>query len=71
MGEDVEGNLGVKNKAYLEGRVKLLESGGKVIKPSNGAAPKKWQAKAESKGYNDTSDFVDKNESKKKRQRED
>ena len=31
LGEDVDGNLGMKNKAYLEGRVKLLESGGKVI----------------------------------------
>jgi len=44
LGEDVEGNLGAKNKAYLEGRVKLLESGGKVIKEGNGTAggPKKW-----------------------------
>jgi nucleolar protein 58 len=31
LGEDVEGNLGTKNKSYLENRVKLLESGGKVI----------------------------------------
>jgi nucleolar protein 58 len=31
LGEDVDGNLGMKNKAYLEGRVKLLEAGGKVI----------------------------------------
>lgn len=30
---------------------------------------KKWQAKAESKGYNQQGDFVDKHEGKKKRQK--
>jgi nucleolar protein 58 len=42
LGEDVDGNLGVKNKAYLEGRLKLLESGGNVIKAGSGNGPKKW-----------------------------
>jgi hypothetical protein len=70
LGEDVEGNLGAKNKAYLESRVKLLESGGKVIK-AGGAPPKKWQAKGETKGYNNAEDFVEAGESKKKRQRVD
>ena len=65
LGEDVEGNLGTKNKAYLENRVKLLESGGKVIKPGQ-SGPKKWQAKAESKGYNNAEDFVDKKEKTKR-----
>lgn len=60
----------MKNKAYLEGRVKLLEAGGKVIQ-QNGGGQKKWQAKAESKGYNAGSDFVDKHEGKKKRQKRD
>ena len=70
LGEDVEGNLGAKNKAYLDSRVKLLESGGKVIKAgATGVAPKKWQAKAESKGYNNAEDFVASGESKKKRKR--
>lgn len=69
LGEDVEGNLGAKNKAYLESRVKLLESGGKVIKAGSVTAPKKWQAKAESKGYNNAEDFVEDGESKKKRKR--
>ena len=70
LGEDVEGNLGAKNKAYLDSRVKLLESGGKVIKAgAAGAAPKKWQAKAESKGYNNAEDFVSNGEKTKKRQR--
>lgn len=51
----------MKNRAYLEGRVKLLESGGKVIQQNGaGGAQKKWQAKAESKGYNASNDFVDK-----------
>lgn len=31
LGEDTDGNLGIKNKAYMDGRLKLLESGGKVI----------------------------------------
>lgn len=43
LGEDVEGNLGMKNRAYLEGRVKLLESGGKVIQQNGaGGGQKKW-----------------------------
>lgn len=67
LGEDVEGNLGVKNKAYLEGRVKLLESGGKVIKPGQAGGQKKWEAKAQTKGYNNGNDFVDEDEPKKKR----
>jgi len=32
LGEDQDGTLGVKNKAYMEGRLKLLESGGSVVK---------------------------------------
>lgn len=31
LGEDTDGNMGLKNKAYMDGRLKLLESGGKVI----------------------------------------
>ena len=44
LGEEVDGTLGVKSKAYMDGRVKLLESGGKVIKPFTGTAggTKKW-----------------------------
>lgn len=42
LGEDVEGNLGMKNRAYLEGRVKLLESGGKVIQQNGAGGQKKW-----------------------------
>jgi len=69
LGEDTDGTLGVKNKAYLEGRLKLLESGGNVIKPFSSSGPKKWQAKGDSKGYNDDNDFVGKNGDKKKRQK--
>lgn len=36
LGESVDGSMGIKNKAYLEGRLKLLESGGSVIKASGG-----------------------------------
>lgn len=42
LGEDVEGNLGMKNRAYLEGRVKLLEGGGKVIQQNGAGGQKKW-----------------------------
>jgi nucleolar protein 58 len=32
LGETPDGALGTKNRSYLEGRLKLLESGGKVVK---------------------------------------
>jgi len=35
-----------------------LESGGAVVK--NGQGPKKWEAKADSKGYNASNDFTNK-----------
>jgi hypothetical protein len=58
LGEDTEGNMGVKNRAYVEGRLKLLESGGNVIKPfSSTGGPKKWEAKATTQGYNGGNDF--------------
>lgn len=71
LGEDVDGNMGLKNKAYMEGRAKLLESGGKVIKQGGkaGAASglSKWQAKADTKDFNKADDFVKAEEPKKKR----
>ena len=66
LAEDTEGNMGVKSKAYMDARVKLLESGGKVIQ-ANGSATKKWLVKAETKGYNAGTDFVAKEEPKKKK----
>merc|ERR1719446_955933 len=60
LGENADGSLGTRNKAYVEGRLKLLESGQKVIK--GGAAAQgqtRWKAKAESKGYNVGNDFQD------------
>ena len=67
LGEDTDGNLGIKNKAYMDGRLKLLESGGKVIQPFAQGGQKKWKAKADGKGYNEGDDFVQSGESKKKR----
>jgi nucleolar protein 58 len=53
LGEGEDGALGTKNRSYLEGRLKLLESGGKVVKAKfEAGGQKKWEAKAESKGYN-------------------
>jgi hypothetical protein len=69
LGEDVEGSMGMKQKAYMDSRVKLLESGGKVINGTGTGGQKKWQAKAERKGFNTGDDFVEKGEKKKKRQK--
>jgi len=55
----------------MEKRLKLLESGGQVIKAFSGGAnnQKKWEAKAESKGYNNNSDFVAEDGKPNKRQK--
>ena len=66
LGEGEDGALGVKNRSYLEGRLKLLEAGGKVVKANFAAGgQKKWEPKAESKGYNAGEDFT---ENKRQRQ---
>jgi nucleolar protein 58 len=63
LGEDADGKLGTDSRAFMEKRLKLLESGGQVIKAFGGAAngQKKHEAKAESriesKGYNNSNDF--------------
>ena len=71
LGEDVEGNMGLKNKAYMEGRAKLLEAGGKVVRQKTGAPAaggfNKWTAKPNNAGFNNGNDFVE--EPKKKRQK--
>jgi nucleolar protein 58 len=60
LGEDQDGKLGSDSKVFMEKRLKLLESGGQVIKAFTGGAngQKKWEAKAESKGYSNGADFV-------------
>jgi nucleolar protein 58 len=58
LGEGQDGSLGTKNRSYLEGRLKLLESGGKVVKAKfEAAGQKKWEPRAESQGYNAAGDF--------------
>lgn len=66
LGEDQDGDLGAKNRAYMESRLKLLESGGSVVNKGsgNGANKKKWEQKAESKGFNTGSDFQSKKRQK-------
>ena len=63
--------MGLKNKAYMEGRAKLLEAGGKVVRQKTGAPAaggfNKWNAKPNNAGFNDGNDFVE--EPKKKRQK--
>ena len=51
--------MGADSKVFMEKRLKLLESGGSVVKPG-GQGQKKWEAKAERKGYNETNDFTNK-----------
>ena len=60
LGEDQDGKLGSDSKVFMEKRLKLLESGGQVIKAFSGNAngQKKWEAKADSKGYSNGADFV-------------
>jgi len=45
----------------MDKRLKLLESGGQVIKAFGGKANghKKWEAKGDSKGYNASNDFTE------------
>jgi len=58
LGEGADGSLGTKNRSYLEGRLKLLESGGKVVKAKFAAeGQKKWEPRADSQGYNAGGDF--------------
>ena len=63
LGEDQDGKLGADSKVFMEKRCKLLESGGQVIKAfgGKGNAPKKYEAKADSKGYNESNDFAEGN----------
>eukprot|EP00356_Strombidium_inclinatum_P004706 CAMPEP_0170493330 /NCGR_PEP_ID=MMETSP0208-20121228/13730_1 /TAXON_ID=197538 /ORGANISM="Strombidium inclinatum, Strain S3" /LENGTH=450 /DNA_ID=CAMNT_0010769247 /DNA_START=20 /DNA_END=1372 /DNA_ORIENTATION=+ len=58
LGEDQDGKLGSDSKVFIEKRLKLLESGGQVVK-ANGEGPKKWDQKGDSKGYNNGNDFMD------------
>ncbi len=59
LGEDIDGKLGSDAKTFMEKRLKLLESGQPVIQAGETGGQKKWQAKAESKGYNNQTDFAE------------
>lgn len=57
LSEGTDGALGTKNKSYLEGRLKLLEQGGKVVKANfNAQGQKKWEASG-AKQFNQDNDF--------------
>lgn len=68
LGEDQDGKLGSDSKVFMEKRLKLLESGGQVIKAYGGKAnaQKKWDGKP-SGGYNDANDFTEGGPSKKQK----
>lgn len=55
--ESVDGTMGAKHKTYIEGRLKLLESGGQVVKGKAAGGQRKWEPKDEGAGYNDSGDF--------------
>ena len=58
--EVADGTMGAKHKTYLEARLKLLESGGQVVKGKAATNQRAWEPKAESNGYNVSGDFADK-----------
>jgi nucleolar protein 58 len=53
-----DGKLGADSRNFMEKRLKLLESGGQVIKPAGAPGQKKWEANGDSKGYNASNDFA-------------
>ena len=58
LGEDVDGAMGTKSKAYLEGRLALLEQGGKVVKANFQSGNQKSHTGGNADGgYNQGSDF--------------
>ena len=59
LGENNDGKLGADSRTFMDKRLKLLESGGAVVKAFGAGAngQKKWEAKGDSKGYNAGSDF--------------
>jgi len=57
LGEDADGNLGNKSKNFMEKRLKLLSSGGTVVK-AGGANAQKSHTPAATGGYNAGNDFV-------------
>jgi nucleolar protein 58 len=57
LGEDQNGKLGSDARTFMDKRLKLLESGGSVIKAGGANGQKKWEAKGDSKGYNASNDF--------------
>ena len=56
LGEDGDGKLGTDSRSFMEKRLKLLESGGTVVK-AGGANNQKKHTSGDSKGYNAGSDF--------------
>lgn len=71
LGEDQDGKLGADSKTFMEKRLKLLESGGQVVKAFSGGAngQKKHESKGDSKGYSAGTDFVKEDGAPKKRQK--
>jgi len=57
LGEDADGSLGAKSKNFMEKRLKLLSSGGTVVK-AGGANNQKSHTPATNGGYNAGNDFV-------------
>ena len=56
LGENQDGKLGSDSRAFMEKRLKLLESGGQVISGATGGQAK-WAAKG-AKQYNASNDFT-------------
>jgi nucleolar protein 58 len=69
LGEEQDGTLGAKSKAYMEGRVKLLEAGGSIIKPfsGNGGGMKKYDRGGDQNTYNPSGDFTGESATKRRK----
>lgn len=57
LGENQDGKLGSDSRAFMEKRLKLLESGGQVISGATAGGQGKWAAKG-AKQYNASNDFT-------------
>ena len=57
LGENQDGKLGSDSRAFMEKRLKLLESGGQVISGATGGGQGKWAA-SNAKQYQAGNDFT-------------
>ena len=60
LGEGQDGKLGADSNAFMEKRLKLLESGGQVVKSGPQVGQKRYSPHNTGGNYNDANDFTNK-----------